>query len=50
MCRNGTELNRNKYESMKNKAKKDASKAMREKAEKVINEWKNYRSGVFGLI
>ena len=32
LCRNGTEKNKRRYESMKNKAKKAFSKTMREKA------------------
>ena len=38
MCWNSTEENRRRYKSMKNKAKKAVSKAMREKAEEALTE------------
>ena len=38
MCRNSTEENKRKYKSMKNKAKKAVSKAMREKSEEALTE------------
>ena len=38
MCWNSTEENKRRYKSMKNKAKKAVSKAMREKAEEALIE------------
>ena len=41
MCQSNTEENKITYKSMKNKAKKAVSKAMREKAEEALTELKN---------
>ena len=38
MCQSNIEENKRRYESMKNKAYKTFSKAMREKAEEALNE------------
>ena len=38
MCQNNTEENKRRYKSMKNKAKKAVSIAMREKVEEVLTE------------
>ena len=38
MCQNSTEENKRRYKSLKNKAKKAVSKAMREKTEEVHTE------------
>ena len=48
MSRNSTEENKRRYKSMKNKAKKAVSKAMREKAEKVFNELQIAQIGCSG--
>ena len=45
MCRNRTEQNQKRHKSMKNKAKKSVSKAMREKAEKMLTN--NNNNGYF---
>ena len=45
-CMNSNDENKNRYESMKNKAKKVISKPMREKAEEVITELKNCQNGM----
>ena len=42
MCQNHTEENKSKYKSMKNKASKAASKAMREKAEEALTKLPNW--------
>ena len=41
MCLNSTEENKRWNKSIKNKSKKAASKAMREKTEEALNEFKN---------
>ena len=38
MCQDNTEGNKRRYKSMKNKARKAVSKAMREKAEEALTE------------
>ena len=47
MSQNSTEENKRRYKSMKNKANKAVSKAMREKAEEVHNELQNCPNGMF---
>ena len=49
MCRNCTEENKNRYKSVKNKAKKVVSKAMREKAEETFSAQKNCPNGMLRL-
>ena len=41
MCQKNTEENKRRYESMKNKARKAVSNAMRQMAEEVLTELKN---------
>ena len=41
MCQNSTEENKRRYKSLKNKASKTASKAMREKVDEVLTELQN---------
>ena len=50
MCQNSTEENKRRFESMKSKAKKAVSKAMREKAEEVVSDLKNCPIGIFRLV
>ena len=50
MYLNSTEENKRGYESMKNKAKKAVSKAMREKAEEALTELQYWLYGVFRLV
>ena len=50
MCQNCTEENKRRCRSMKNKAKNTASKAMREKAEEALNEFKKCPNGMFRLV
>ena len=50
MCLNSTEENKSRYESMKNKAKKAVSKALREKAEEVLTELQHCPNGMFRLV
>ena len=50
MCQNRTEENKRRYKSMKNKAKKAVSKAMREKAEEVLTELQNCPYRMFRLV
>ena len=38
------------HKSMKNKAKKAVSKAMKEKAEEALTELKNFKNGVFRVV
>ena len=47
MCSNSVEVNRNRYETMKNKAKKLFSKAMGDKAEVMLSGLKNCQDGMF---
>ena len=47
MCQNSAEENKGRYKSMNNKAKKTVSKAMREKAEEAITEYKIAPIGYF---
>ena len=47
MCQNSTEQNNRRCKSMKNKAKKAVSKAMREKTEKALTELQNCPNGIF---
>ena len=41
MCQNNTEKNKRRYKSMKNKAKKAVSKALREKADEALTDITN---------
>ena len=50
MCQNSTEENKRWYGSMKNKAKKAVSKAMREKAEEALTELQNCQYGMLRLV
>ena len=50
MCQNSTEENKMRHKSMKNKAKKAVSKAMREKAEEVLTELQNCSYGMLRLV
>ena len=50
MCRNSSEENKNKYKSIKSKAKKVVLKAMREKAEEGLTELKNYQNVMSKLV
>ena len=50
MCRNCTEENKRRFESMKNKARKAVLKAMREKVEEVLNELKHCLNWMFILV
>ena len=47
MCQNSTDGNKRRYESMKNKANKAVSKAMREKAEEALNDFQNCPNWIF---
>ena len=47
MCQNSTEENKRRYKTMKRKAKKAASKTLREKAEEALTELKNCPNGMF---
>ena len=48
MCKNSTDENKRGYKSMKNKANKAASQAMREKAEEAPTELKIAQMGCLG--
>ena len=48
MCQNSTEENKRRYKSMKNKAKKAVSKAMREMADEALTELKHAQVGCIG--
>ena len=48
MHQNSTAENKRRYESMKNKASKAVSKAMREKAEEALAVLKNCQNGILG--
>ena len=50
MCWNSTGVNKRRYESMKNKAKKAVSKAMREKAEEALTGLQNCPNRMFRLL
>ena len=50
MCRNSTEENKRRNNSIKNKAKKAASKEMRDKSEEVLTEQKNCPNGMLMLV
>ena len=50
MCQNSTEENKSRYKSMKSKAKKAVSKAMREKAEEVLTELQKCPYGMLRLV
>ena len=50
MCGHSTEENNNSYKSMRNKARKSVSKAMREMAEEELRGLKNCLGGMFGLL
>ena len=50
MCKINTEENKKRYKSMKNKAKKAVSKAMRENVEEVLIELKYCPNGMFRLV
>ena len=50
MCHNSTDGNKSRHKSMKNKANKTVSKAMREKAEEALNELQNCPFGMFRLV
>ena len=50
MCQNNTEENMRRCKSMKNKAKKAVSKAMREKAEEALTEIKHCSNRMFRVI
>ena len=50
MCENSTEENKRRYESMKNKADKAVSIAMREKAEEALTELLNCPNWIFRLV
>ena len=47
MCQYSTEENKRRYKSMKNKANKVVSKAMREKADEALTELQNCPYGMF---
>ena len=49
MCQNRIENNR-RHRNMKNKARKAASKAMREKAEEALTELRNFPNGMLRLV
>ena len=49
-CQNNTEENKRRYDSLKNKAKKAVSKAMREKAEVELTELQYCPYGMFILV
>ena len=48
MCQDNTEDIKMRYKSMKNKAMKAVSKAMREKAEQALTELRNCPNRMFG--
>ena len=50
MCRSNTEENRNRYESMKNKGKKKASREIRKKSEKGFIALKNFLNELFTVV
>ena len=50
MCQNSTEENKRRHKSLKNKAKKAVSKAMREKAEEALTELEYCPNGMFRLV
>ena len=50
MCQKSTEENKRRYISMKNKANKAVSNAMREKAEEVLAELQNSPNRMFRLV
>ena len=50
MCRNNSEENKRTYKSVKNRARKAVSKAVREKAEEVLSELQNCPNWMFGLV
>ena len=50
MCQKSTEENKRRYKSLKNKAKKVVSKAMREKAEWMLTELQNCPNGMLRLV
>ena len=47
MCQNSAEGNKRRHKSMKNKANKATSKAMREMAEEVLTDLQNCPNGMF---
>ena len=50
MCQNSNEENKRKYKSMKKKANKAVSRAMRENTEEVLTRLQNYLNGMFRLV
>ena len=50
MGQNSAEENKRRHKSMKNKAKKVVSKAMRGKAEQALTDLKNCPNGMFRLV
>ena len=50
MCWNSAEENKRRCKSMKNRAKKAVSKAMREKVEDTLIEFKNCPNGMLRLV
>ena len=50
MCSNCTEGNKNRHKSIKNKAKKPASKTIREKTEEVHTKLENCSNGMPRLV
>ena len=50
MCQNSTEENKRRHKSIKNKANKAVSKAMREKGEEALTELQNCQKGWLRLV
>ena len=50
MCQNSTEENKRRYKSMKNRANKAVSKAIREKSEDALTELQNCPNWMFRLV
>ena len=50
MCMNGTEENKRRYKSMRNKVKKAVCEEMRDKADEALTELQNYPNGMFRLV
>ena len=50
LCQNSTEENKRRYKSMKYKANKAVSKAMRKKAEEVLTELQDCPNGMIWLV
>ena len=50
MCQNSTEENKGRYKSIRNKANKAVSKAMREKAAEALTELRSFPNWMFRVV